>query len=541
MRKPFGEYVMSQHLKDYLVQFEHMGYEQFGFSDIIKQEAKSFYEQYYSPDSFRYPDVIFNSEFCQPFLFWNKEGELDISGVLEYDSTTQNGVFKHNTKDGVLIVNDVHSYHTYLHCFDKYLPNHSTYVAEYDEVKDIYLAAVINTGTQFDLVIYHNLEKVHSVSNVFECVYAERREGISYKYRNGYIRYSIYENPIYKNYLLDINTFHLYTLDDSNEIPSPYIPAWGYGSQLDYWWQQKRKDIIDDNKINIYIHLDNSKTSQVLNEFIKNADNTEVLDNIFEEDDTINLRITYNISRNDDIGLVLYCASLYPRIFGYGIMGFSLDELQIGTKNHYQEYKNVYKYSEYYLSELKRINLELYKKTNQDIKPNCLPTAIYANYISSQSMIKFLEDTCKYHFNFLGLVPMWGKKDKKPFKNKYDGIYHDLAKNNNLTTKWKNEYELYKTVVNLYPDTIYQYNNYWLGAQTLDIYIPSLNIGIEYQGLQHYKAIEFFGGEKQLKAQIERDNRKRILCEENGVKLIYWRYDEPISPVLVKRRIVENI
>jgi hypothetical protein len=59
----------------------------------------------------------------------------------------------------------------------------------------------------------------------------------------------------------------------------------------------------------------------------------------------------------------------------------------------------------------------------------------------------------------------------------------------------------------------------WLGKQHLDIYIPELSIGIEYQGEQHYSSIEYFGGENALKSNKERDLRKKQLCIENGLTL----------------------
>lgn len=56
------------------------------------------------------------------------------------------------------------------------------------------------------------------------------------------------------------------------------------------------------------------------------------------------------------------------------------------------------------------------------------------------------------------------------------------------------EFLLFSLVHDSYGDAIYQYRTQWLGAQSLDVFIPSLNIGIEYQGRQHYEAIEYFGG-----------------------------------------------
>ena len=61
----------------------------------------------------------------------------------------------------------------------------------------------------------------------------------------------------------------------------------------------------------------------------------------------------------------------------------------------------------------------------------------------------------------------------------------------------------------------------WLGRQHLDVYFPDLNIGIEYQGLQHYQPVGYFGGEKGFSATKERDKRKYNLCKKNGCRLLY--------------------
>jgi len=60
----------------------------------------------------------------------------------------------------------------------------------------------------------------------------------------------------------------------------------------------------------------------------------------------------------------------------------------------------------------------------------------------------------------------------------------------------------------------------WLGKQHLDIYFPKYNLGIEYQGDQHYYPIDFFGGEKSFTHNKERDLRKKILCKDNNCILI---------------------
>ena len=56
----------------------------------------------------------------------------------------------------------------------------------------------------------------------------------------------------------------------------------------------------------------------------------------------------------------------------------------------------------------------------------------------------------------------------------------------------------------------------------LDFYIPNKNIAIECQGMQHFKPVEIFGGEEAFKYTIENDSKKRKLCKENGIRLLYY-------------------
>ena len=62
----------------------------------------------------------------------------------------------------------------------------------------------------------------------------------------------------------------------------------------------------------------------------------------------------------------------------------------------------------------------------------------------------------------------------------------------------------------------------WLNKQSLDFYLPKYNIAIECQGGQHFKPLEYFGGEKEFNIIKERDNRKRKLCQDHGIKILYY-------------------
>lgn len=72
----------------------------------------------------------------------------------------------------------------------------------------------------------------------------------------------------------------------------------------------------------------------------------------------------------------------------------------------------------------------------------------------------------------------------------------------------------------------------WLGKQHLDIWIPELNIAIEYHGLQHDQPVDFFGGQEAYEKNVERDNRKRALCNEYGVRLIEVREGYDIEELI---------
>lgn len=47
---------------------------------------------------------------------------------------------------------------------------------------------------------------------------------------------------------------------------------------------------------------------------------------------------------------------------------------------------------------------------------------------------------------------------------------------------------------------------------------------IEYNGIQHYEVVEYFGGEEKFKIQKEHDKRKRDYAKKHGYKLITVKY-----------------
>lgn len=59
-----------------------------------------------------------------------------------------------------------------------------------------------------------------------------------------------------------------------------------------------------------------------------------------------------------------------------------------------------------------------------------------------------------------------------------------------------------------------------------DFFLPEQNLYIEFQGIQHFQAVPYFGGEQRLQKQQEFDQLKRQWCND---RLIEIRYDMPLE------------
>jgi Zn finger protein HypA/HybF involved in hydrogenase expression len=66
-----------------------------------------------------------------------------------------------------------------------------------------------------------------------------------------------------------------------------------------------------------------------------------------------------------------------------------------------------------------------------------------------------------------------------------------------------------------------------------DFYLPEYNMCIEYNGEQHYKPLNNFGGEKSFNKLKKRDGIKNSYCISNNIKLLIIKYDENLENVLL--------
>ena len=99
---------------------------------------------------------------------------------------------------------------------------------------------------------------------------------------------------------------------------------------------------------------------------------------------------------------------------------------------------------------------------------------------------------------------------------------------------WISETELFYKIKNIYSDleVIQHGRPTWLGRQHFDIWIPKLNTAIEYQGQQHDKPIEFFGGIEAFEKGVKRDLLKKEKCKENKVNLIEVREGYDLNKII---------
>lgn len=323
----------------------------------------------------------------------------------------------------------------------------------------------------------------------------------------------------------------------------------------------------------LYLTGGNNKCGAMLTYFAKQGMRLEVVPNILCDDETINIRIPldeYNMNRKD----VQFLCAKYKN--NYSIYGISYNLIcgGLNLNNKYTVEHNFYlpKNKEsivYYIVNTLRVVCKtnddniVYKKTMKKIiglfKKGL---ADEVNNIFSNIILLHPSDPQKnnlYEINHKDYINELLKEDDFESQSK-DDLYrraYELSKIKYQEcinkfeaetfiqmgaigiriSKWKNESDLFLIVAKEYPDAIYQYHCEWLGLQSLDIFIPSLRLGIEYQGEQHYRPVDFFGGEDSFKRTVERDKRKAELCQKHDIKLLYWKYDEVISMERVRKKI----
>ena len=105
--------------------------------------------------------------------------------------------------------------------------------------------------------------------------------------------------------------------------------------------------------------------------------------------------------------------------------------------------------------------------------------------------------------------------------------------------KWTNENILYNNLKSIFKnyEIIRHYRPSFLKGLELDFFLPQIDLAIEYQGIQHFKPQEHWGGKKAFNNLIERDQKKKELCSEYGIKIFYFYYYEELSEELILNKL----
>ena len=131
-------------------------------------------------------------------------------------------------------------------------------------------------------------------------------------------------------------------------------------------------------------------------------------------------------------------------------------------------------------------------------------------------------------------------KVRREYDNTIENCVREQMGYPKIGDAWVSETMLFHIVEEIYPDVeiIRHHRPNWLEGLELDIYIPSIKLAFEYQGLQHFQAVEHWGGKAKLEIQKEHDSRKKRICKEKGVRLICVNYDEELTNEYIRKRIM---
>lgn len=132
------------------------------------------------------------------------------------------------------------------------------------------------------------------------------------------------------------------------------------------------------------------------------------------------------------------------------------------------------------------------------------------------------------------------KKPDKTYKNKGWINWHDwlgIDYKEKISYGEKKIYDILKQ-----NDIKFEYNKSLLDCKfesklRFDFFLPEKNICIEYDGIQHYKPVDIFGGENEFEKNKIRDKIKDDFCKLNDIKLIrvaYYLKDSEIIDMIKK-------
>jgi hypothetical protein len=210
--------------------------------------------------------------------------------------------------------------------------------------------------------------------------------------------------------------------------------------------------------------------------------------------------------------------SFYKR---FGVNNY-INNLRIDSLNNEENYKKSFDYWEF--------NRVIDKENNFGLPESSIP--YFGGWLPDKKIFLqnnlFINDVSD---NLVDLIESELRKVENEIR---------ILKGFKIVGSYTNESVLYVKLKEHFIDckVISQGRPVWLGRQSLDIYFPDYNIGIEYQGEQHFRPIDFFGGIEKFNQVKILDEKKRELCKQNYCSLIEVKEDYDLVELIVN---IENI
>ena len=173
--------------------------------------------------------------------------------------------------------------------------------------------------------------------------------------------------------------------------------------------------------------------------------------------------------------------------------------------------KKLAKTTKQFIEELKGVNSEI---------------TVIGNYINSQTKIE-VKHNCGYQWKVTPDSLLQGTSCPRCNESKGEKFLSKVLKSNNIP--FVSQFNLVKN-----PKT-----NYWLRSDFAILNKEKEPILIiEYDGEQHFKSVDYFGGEEALKDTQYRDSVKDEYCKDNNIPFLRFNYkqsENDIEDLLLKQ------
>jgi very-short-patch-repair endonuclease len=147
------------------------------------------------------------------------------------------------------------------------------------------------------------------------------------------------------------------------------------------------------------------------------------------------------------------------------------------------------------------------KKKCEEYNYSLLESFVYKTALTTKIHLKCNKDGHSWFTTYNNFINH-NRSCPKCNESKGEKIINDYLKSNNIV--FIREYK-FKECKNVF-------------ALPFDFYLPEQNICIEYDGEQHFKVNERYGGIKEFEKRILNDDIKNKFCENNNIKLIRIPY-----------------